>query len=197
METKSRLIAIGRKLFAAQGHSGVSMENLCARAAVTRGALYHHFPGKNDLFRAVCEAVATDVTNRVVAKTADLPDPWERLLFGCEVFLESCEEDSVRQILLTDAPSVLGWTAYREIDDRHGLGLVKSAIAQAVGDGSMSVDSDSIEILAHFLVSALNEAAMIVGKAEDPVQARRRSLAIIHGLLKGFKKIPGARPSLQ
>src|SRR5271167_2165659 len=92
-QTKARLVAVAREMFAASGHAGVAMQNVCARAAVTRGALYHHFPGKDGLFRAVCEQVATDVTARVAADAQEKPDAWSRLVAGCRAYLQVCTED--------------------------------------------------------------------------------------------------------
>ena len=98
----------------------MSLRDVCDRAGVTRGALYHHFPGKESIFRAVCEDVAADVTRQVVVAAAEEPDAWGRLSVGCQAFLDACAEPAVARILLSDGPSVLGWDGFREIDSRHG-----------------------------------------------------------------------------
>lgn len=176
---------IGRELFGARGHAGVALADICDRAGVTRGALYHHFPGKDGLFRAVCEDVAADVTRRVAKSAAREHDAWSRLNAGCHAFLDVCAEPSVRQILLADAPSVLGWEALREIDGRHGLGLVKGALQAAIDEGV--VQPGPVDTLAHVLVGALNEAAMIVGLAHGSKAARRDTARAVDRLLEGIR----------
>jgi AcrR family transcriptional regulator len=164
-ETRSKLISIARALFAAKGHSAVSTAEICEQANVTRGALYHHFPGKDGLFRAVCEQVADDVTGHVVEVARSGPDAWTRVRLGCRAFLDACAGEDVRRILLTDAPSVLGWATFREMDDRHALGLLRITLGAAMDEGAVARGDP--DMLAHVLVAALNEAALVVGRSLD------------------------------
>jgi AcrR family transcriptional regulator len=187
-QTKARLIAVGRELFASQGYAGVALTEVCDRAGVTRGALYHHFPDKDGLFRAVCEEVAGGVSQRVIAAAAGEPDASSRLQTGCRAFLDACADSEVQQVLLADAPSVLGWEAFREIDGRHGLGLLKGALQAAMEEGT--VQPGSVDMLAHVLVGALNEAAMLIGASGGSERARTDAVAAIDRLLAG---IAGAR----
>lgn len=183
-QTKARLVAVAREMFARNGHSGVAMQDVCAEAEVTRGALYHHFPGKDGLFRAVCEQVAADVTARVAGAAQAKPDAWTRLVAGCRAFLEVSAQDDVRQILLTDAPSVLGWAQLRELDGRHGLGLVKLGIRRAIQEGA--IESGPVDTLAHMLVSALNEAAMLIGRSANPNDTRNEAMRALDRILAGI-----------
>jgi AcrR family transcriptional regulator len=183
-ETRELLLGIARHLFASHGHAAVTMEQVCSQAEVTRGALYHHFSGKDDLFRAVCEQEAAAVTEQVTEAARDKPDAWSRLRSGCRAFLDACTDQGVRQILLTDAPSVLGWAAFREMDTRHGLGLLRAAIQAAIEQGS--IESGPADIVAHMLVAALDEAAMIVGRAASPATARREATLVIDRMLAGI-----------
>jgi AcrR family transcriptional regulator len=183
-ETRAQLVAVATDLFASQGHAGVNMEQVSSGAAVTRGALYHHFGGKDDLFQAVCEQVAAAVTEQVLEAARRHPDAWSRLLAGCRAFIDACDDQRVRQILLTDAPSVLGWARFRELDARHGLGLLRAGIQAAMDEGSM--EPGPAETLAHLLVAALDEAAMLIGQAERPAAARRDALLVIDRILGGF-----------
>jgi AcrR family transcriptional regulator len=171
-------------MFAARGHAGVAMEDVCARAQVTRGALYHHFPGKDGLFLAVCEQVAADASTRVAAAAQGEADAWARLVAGCRAFLDVSTEDDVRQILLADAPSVLGWTRLRELDARHGLGLLRLGIKNAMHEGS--VENGPIDTLAAMLVSALNEAALLIARSPNPKKARVDALRALDRLLAGI-----------
>jgi len=187
-ETRARLVETARELFAARGYAGVSMEQVCTRAEVTRGALYHHFAGKDDLFRAVCEQVAAAVTGQVVLAVRDTPDAWTRLRSGCRAFLDACTDQGVRQILLTDAPSVLGWASFRELDARHGLGLLRAGIQAAMDQGS--IEPGPVDALAHLLVAALDEAAMLIGRAASPDTARREATLVLDRILAGIAGSP-------
>jgi AcrR family transcriptional regulator len=183
-ETRARLVEVATELFAAHGHAAVSMEQVCSRAAVTRGALYHHFSGKDDLFRAVCEHVAAAVTDQVIQAARDAPDAWSRLRSGCLAFLDACTDHGVRQILLTDAPSVLGWVSFRELDARHGLGLLRAGIKAAMDQGM--IEAGPVDALAHLLVAALDEAAMLIGRAASPAAARRDATVVLDRILTGI-----------
>jgi AcrR family transcriptional regulator len=183
-ETRARLVDVAAALFASQGHAAVTMEQVCSGAAVTRGALYHHFSGKDDLFRAVCEQVAATVTGQVTEAARLRPDAWSRLQSGCLAFLDACTDQGVRQILLTDAPSVLGWAGFRELDARHGLGLLRAGIQAAIDQGA--IEPGPVDTLAHMLVAALDEAAMLVGRAVSPVAARHEAALVISRILTGI-----------
>jgi AcrR family transcriptional regulator len=183
-ETRARLVAVATELFAAHGHAAVTMEQVSSLAAVTRGALYHHFSGKDDLFRAVCEQVAATVTDQVIEAARAKPDAWSRLQSGCRAFLDACTDQGVRQILLTDAPSVLGWAGFREMDARYGLGLLRAGIQAAMDQGS--IEPGPVDALAHLLVAALDEAAMLVGRAASPATARREATLVIDRILAGI-----------
>jgi len=177
-------VDIATELFASYGHAAVTMEQVCSRAAVTRGALYHHFSGKDDLFRAVCEQVAATVTDQVIQAARRKPDAWSRLQSGCLAFLDACTDQGVRQILLTDAPSVMGWASFRELDTRHGLGLVRAGIQAAMDQGS--IEPGPVDTLAHMLVAALDEAAMLTGRAASPATARQEATLVINRILTGI-----------
>jgi AcrR family transcriptional regulator len=187
-ETRARLVETARELFADRGYAGVSMEQVCTKAEVTRGALYHHFAGKDDLFRAVCEDVAGTVTSQVLEAASGHSDAWRRLREGCQAFLVACSDQGVRQILLTDAPSVLGWASFRELDARHGLGLLRAGIQAAMEAGA--VQAGPVDLVAHMLVAALDEAAMVVGRATEPDAARQDAALVIDRILAGIAGEP-------
>jgi AcrR family transcriptional regulator len=190
-ETRAKLVDVAVRLFAAQGHAGVTMEQVCAGAEVTRGALYHHFSGKDDLFRAVCEQVAATLTGQVLQAARSQPDAWSRLQTGCLAFLDACTDQGVQQILLTDAPSVLGWAGFRELDARHGLGLLRAGIQAAVDEGA--IEPGPVDTLAYLLVAALDEAAMLVATAASPAAARQEAALIITRILAG---VAGSAPRI-
>ena len=112
-------------------------------------------------------------------------DPWELILGGMRSFLDACEEPAVKQIALTDAPVVLGWKEWREIDERHGLGLTRAALAGAVDAGVLR--PMPIEPMAHLLVAALSEAAFVIANAEQPRRARTEVEAALLHLIEGLR----------
>jgi AcrR family transcriptional regulator len=158
--TRAVLTAEGRRLFADRGYAGV-----------TRGALYHHFDGKEDLFRAVYEDVERELVERVAAAATGAGDPLEVLHAGVQAFLDACEDPAVQRIALIDAPSVLGWEKWREIGMSYGFGLVHGTLAAAMDAGL--IECQPVRPLAHLLLGALDEAALLVARADDDGQTRR------------------------
>src|SRR5688572_15051877 len=116
--TRAELIRAARALFAERGYAGVGTEEIVAGAAVTRGALYHHFSDKRDLFRAVHEELEQELVASIGDRIAGIEDPWELIVTGVRAFLDACTDPALRRIALLDAPAVLGWEEWREIDAR-------------------------------------------------------------------------------
>jgi hypothetical protein len=134
--TKSKLEAVARALFSERGFEAVSAEELVAKAKVTRGALYHHYNGKEGLFAAVVETVMRELHAELVRETAGLADPLSALQRGVAIFLKACSEPEVQRILLVDAPAVLGWQAWRKMDAQYGLGLGPVRLVGCDGNGA-------------------------------------------------------------
>jgi AcrR family transcriptional regulator len=183
--TREALIEAALALFTEQGYAGVGTEEIVARAKVTRGALYHHFEDKRDLFRAVFERVEADLMERIGATMGGADNPWDLMLTGMRSFLDACEEPAVKQISLTDAPAVLGWKEWREIDNRHGLGLTRAALEGAVAAGVLR--PIAVEPMAHLLVAALSEAAFVIAHAEHPRRARADVEEALLQLVEGLR----------
>jgi AcrR family transcriptional regulator len=185
--TRDALIRAALELFAERGYAGVGTEEIVARARVTRGALYHHFADKRDLFRAVFERVEEGLMERIGARMQATDDPWELMLAGMRLFLDACEEPAVKQISLTDAPSVLGWQEWREIDNRHGLGLTRAALQGSVDAGVMR--PIAVEPMAHLFVAALSEAAFVIAYSDHPRKARAEVEAALIQLIEGLRAV--------
>jgi AcrR family transcriptional regulator len=183
--TREALVRAGVDLFAARGYAGVGTEEIVARAKVTRGALYHHFEDKRDLFRAVHEKVEQDLVEGIAAQIGGIEDPWELMLAGTRAFLDGCDEPAVKQIALTDAPSVLGWKEWREVDLRYGLGLMRAALSGAMDAGVLR--RIPIEPLSHLLLAALAEAALMIANADVPKAAREEVEASLIEVLEGLR----------
>jgi AcrR family transcriptional regulator len=185
-ETTAALLAAGRELFSERGYAGVGTEEIVQRAGVTRGALYHHFRrGKEELFQAVLVQVSAETTRLIASRAAAADNPWDELVSGIDAFLDFCTTRDVQRIVLIDGPSVLGWDVWRAIDAEHGLGLLESAVQGAMDAGSLM--SGSATAVAHVLLGALDEAAMVVARADDPVAARAEMGHTISHLLAGLR----------
>jgi AcrR family transcriptional regulator len=154
---------------------------VAAAAGLSRGALYHHFGTKEGLFRAVVEELELGLVEQVAAVAGEGGGPVEELRRGCLAFLDACLEPSVRRIVLLEAPVVLGWDAWREIDARYGLALVRAGLAGAFDE--LGLDAAAVDPLAHLLLGALNEAALLVATADDPARARSEVGATVTLLL--------------
>ena len=148
---------------------------------MTRGALYHHFAGKEDLFRAVFEEVEREVTERVAKSAVSASDPLAALRRGCQEFLDAALDPAVQRIVLVDAPAVLGWSTWRELEARYGLGLTTMGL-QAAMDAD-AIERQPLEPLAHMLLASLNEAALLVAGADDPNATRAEVGQVVDHLL--------------
>jgi AcrR family transcriptional regulator len=179
--TRAALLASARELFAARGFAGAGREEIVRRAGVTRGALYHHFAGKEDLFRVVFEEVEREVTERVAEAAVRSPDPLAALRQGCQEFLDAALDPAVQRIVLIDAPAVLGWSTWREIEARYGLGLTTMGLQAAMDAGA--IERQPLEPLAHMLLASLNEAALLVAGADDPKATRADVGQVVDHLL--------------
>jgi AcrR family transcriptional regulator len=179
--TRRALLDAGRSLFTERGFAGAGQEEIVERAGVTRGALSHHFATKQGLFLAVLQDVQADVAGRITRAALEGDDPMDGLRRGCLAFLDAVMDRSVGRIVLLDSPAVLGWQTWREIDAAHGLGLVIEGL-DAVMDAGL-VERQPVQPLAHLLLAALNEAALLVVNAADPVAARAEVGVTVERLL--------------
>src|ERR1700704_3641957 len=135
--TRAKLIRAARSLFARKGYAAVGTEEIVRRAGVTRGALYHQFADKEELFLAVYEAVEEGLTARVAGMLGEVSSPFEAMRAGIRAFLEACRTPEVQRIVLIDGPSVLGWERWREVADRNGLGVIEAVIVAAIEAGEI------------------------------------------------------------
>lgn len=184
--TRDALIEAARALFAERGYAGVGTEEIVRAAGVTRGALYHHFDGKRDLFEAVYERVEIELAERIAAGalSGGASEPLAAMRAGAEMFLQACTEPEAQRIALLDGPSVLGWDRWREIAAKHGLGLIEATLQAAIDSGAIA--EQPVRPLAHVLMGALDEAAMVVARAEDPEQMREEVGRTLDSLLTGL-----------
>jgi AcrR family transcriptional regulator len=170
--TRAALIGAARLLFADRGYSQTGTEEIVQVAGVTRGALYHHFADKRDLFEAVYTDLQNELRDRIVAAARIEPDAptWERIRRGVHAYLDHSMEPTVQRIVLIEAPAVLGWQRWREIDSEYALGLLKGALAGARNEGLL-VDADP-DTLAHLMLGVISEASQVIAGADNVAAAR-------------------------
>ena len=183
--TRAALLAAATEIFTEKGYAETSTEEIVQRARVTRGALYHHFAGKDALFLAVLERLQDGIRERVIAAAANARDPLARLTVGMEEFLDACLEPAVRRIVLLEGPSVLGWAAWHEIDARCGRDLMIRGFKAAMKAGQ--VRRQPAEPLTDLFYGALTQAAMIVAHADDAEQARTQMGAAVRRLVRALR----------
>lgn len=186
--TRAALLSAARPLFAQRGYAGVGTEEIARAAGVTRGALYHHFDGKRELFEAVYEQIEIELAERIAAGAlqANATSPVMAMKAGAEMFLLASTEPETQQIVLLDGPAVLGWDRWREIATEHGLGLIEATLQAAVEAGE--IDPQPVRPLAHVLMGALDEAAMLVARADDAERMREEVGQTLGALLDGLSR---------
>jgi AcrR family transcriptional regulator len=185
--TRTALVAAARPLFAERGYAEVGAEEIVRAAGVTRGALYHHFGGKEGLFEAVYLEVEAEITRRIAQGVSEIEvgDPVGAMRLGVQMFLDVTMEPGIQRIVLLDAPAVLGWERWREIGAEYGLGMIESILQVAMDEGALA--KQPVTALAHVLMGALDETAMMVARAEDPRVARAEAIGILDRLIEGLR----------
>ena len=188
--TRQALIETATRLFAARGYANTSIDAVLEESGVSRGALYHHFDGKEALFEAVLEATEARIAAQLAESAGGIGDPIEAMRQGAIAWLRLSRDPVIRQVTLLDAPSVVGWERWRAIDEKHGFGLLKGALEAAAATGR--VERGSIEMIAHVLLAATLELALVIARSADPEAALREGAKAVSDLIDGM--VPG-RPS--
>jgi AcrR family transcriptional regulator len=188
-DTQAAVLQAARELFAEKGYAGTGTEEIVARARVTRGALYHHFRDKADLFRAVMQAVAADLADRLVTQqlspATGAVGAWDQLREGFQAFLDACTGSDFQRIVLIDGPAVLGHGAWTDLVEQHGLGLLRALLRRAIDDGQ--IDPLPVDPLARLLAALIGEASLYIAQAPHPAAARRDAGAALDRILSGLR----------
>jgi AcrR family transcriptional regulator len=183
--TRAVILRAARELFGARGYAAVATNEVVERAGVTRGAMYHHFSNKRDLFRAVYEQLEQELVETTMARMQRTEDPWELLITGTRAFFDACTDPALRQIGLVDGPAVLGWQEWREIGRRYVFGAVTFGLQNAMDAGVLR--KADVKQLAHLFIGALGEAALVLANAEDPRTARAEVEETLLILMEGLR----------
>src|SRR3954451_15758606 len=183
--TRAKLLRAARKLFGKRGYADVGTEEIVRAAKVTRGALYHQFADKRELFEAVFEVVEADVIAEAARGVAGANDPVDALRGGFLGWLDACSRPEIQRIILVDAPAVLGWEKWREIGERHGLGVTIAALQAGMDAGALA--EQPVRPLAHVVVGALDEAALYIARADDPKTAHAEMTVVLSRLVDSMR----------
>jgi AcrR family transcriptional regulator len=197
--TRARLVQAARELFTERPYADVGTEEIVRAAKVTRGALYHHFADKRDLFRAVHEQMEAELVERIQGELASAADsgsdsasggggggdPIEGLRAGIRSYLDACADPSFARITLVDAPAVLGWEEWRRIDEEHALRLILAGLEGAMAAGALR--RQPVRPLAQLMLGTMGEAGLVIANAADPSATRKEIEAALLAWLEGLR----------
>jgi AcrR family transcriptional regulator len=184
--TREALRAAARELWGDRGYAEVGTPEIAQRAGVTRGAMYHQYADKAALFLDVVETVEADVMNRLAAATLarEPATPAAALHAAVDAWLDISAEAEIRQLILLDAPNVLGWDGFRDIAEHYSLGMTEQLLQAAMDSGQLQ--PQPVRPLAHILIGALDAAAMAIANAADPDTMGGEVRAALHGIVNGM-----------
>ena len=191
-DTRGALITAARHLFAAHGFDGTGTEQIVAEARVTRGALYHHFRDKADIFRAAMAEAAADVATRLIDEqlATDAQSPMAEIREGVSAFLDVCVDGDFQRIVLVDGPRVLGSDAWEDLVEQYGRGILEEWLERCVGTGDL--DEMPLRALARLLIAMLTEASLAIARADDPQSERAAFGETLDRILIGLRPPGGA-----
>ncbi len=182
--TRRHLVETATRLFAERGYEATPIELVLGEAGVSRGALYHHFASKEALFEAALDVTQAGVAAAVRDAAGRADGPLGALRAGCATWLALARDPAVRRIVLLDAPGVVGWERWREIDERHSLGAVRASLRALANEGRLP--RALVDVHAHVLLAGLTEVALLIARADDPEVATERGEAVVASLLSGL-----------
>jgi AcrR family transcriptional regulator len=184
--TRRELMRVARELYTEKGFSEATLDEVAERTGVTKGALYHHFRDKKELFRAVFEQLDAEMCEKIIAAAATAGDDvWEQMRRGVQAFLEAAADPSLQRVCLIDGPSVLGWQTWRELDDKYGYALTRGILEAAMDAGV--IRRRPVEPLARIMLAALSEAALQIARADDPKKAMDEMSSTLWALVESLR----------
>jgi AcrR family transcriptional regulator len=188
--TQTALIAAARSLWGARGYAEVGTPEIAEAAGVTRGAMYHQYADKAALFRAVIEAVEGEVMERLstIVFAAAPTSPAAALRIAANAWVDIAVEPEIRQLILLDGPNVLGWAGFREVAQRYGLGMTEQLLSAAMEAGELR--AQPVRPFAAIMLGAIDEAAMVIANAEDPIAAQAEVRVVVDELLDALLSQP-------
>lgn len=197
-DTRRALVRAARELFAERGYTATGTEDIVAAAQVTRGALYHHFKDKADLFRAVMGECAKEMAERLVVQETlrtegQTGDAWAFLRSGFQSFLDACNDPDFQRIVLVEGPAVLGHSAWDALVEEFGYALLAEELTRAVDEGA--IEPMPVAPLTRMLAALISEASLYIARAEDHECARREAGQVLDRLMAGLSVSSEATPA--
>ena len=187
--TKRALVDVAEQLFTENGYTATSLDAIVAGADVTKGALYHHFSGKQAIFEAAFERVESRATAGIAKATDGHQDPWQKAEAGLRAFLAAVQEPAYRQIVISDGPSVLGHERFREQEERSTYAIVGEIVGSVLTADQYDLDEDMLDTFTRIFFGAMSAAGGSVAVSEDPAAAAARVEAAIGFILAGLQQL--------
>lgn len=187
--TKRALIDVAESLFADHGYASTSLDAIVSGARVTKGALYHHFSGKQALFEAVFERVEAESSKQIQKALRNEKDPWRKAALGLRSFLEVVRGSTYRRIVIQDGPAVLGYERYREQEERSTFANVVEIVRATLEAGAWDLDEEMLQTFARIFFGAMSAAGESVATAADPEAAAQRVESAVNFLLAGIQSL--------
>jgi AcrR family transcriptional regulator len=178
---RAELVEVAKSLFAERGYEGTSIDAVLEATGISRGALYHHFDSKEALFEAVFLDLEEEIGRRVLETTEGLTDPVDVLRTAGRAWIGMAVEPAIQQVVILDAPSVLGWEKWRSVEEAGALGMIKAVLAVLVADGRLG--QAMLDPFAHVLLASLNELALLVARSENPRRALKTGAQAVDELV--------------
>lgn len=187
--TKRALVDVAEQLFTTHGYSATSLDAIVAGADVTKGALYHHFSGKQAVFEAAFERVESRASSGIARATEGHDDPWEKAQAGLRAFLEAVQEPAYRQVVISDGPSVLGHERFREQEERSTYAIVDEIVRAALGTDAYDLDDAMLDTFTRIFFGAMSAAGSAVAVSQDPAAAAARVELAIGTIMAGLRQL--------
>ena len=187
--TKRALVEVATAQFSEHGYGGTSLDAIVAGARVTKGALYHHFSGKQGVFEAVFASVEDDASKKIKAALRGTSDPWEKARAGLRQFLEIVQDPVYQRVVIQDGPAILGYERFREQEERSSYGIVQDIVGSVLEASTYELDEPMKQTFSRIFFGAMSAAGESVSTAEDPAQAVLRIEAAILFILEGIRSL--------
>jgi AcrR family transcriptional regulator len=187
--TKRALVDVASRLFTEQGYAATSLDQIVAGARVTKGALYHHFSGKQAVFEAVFEKIESDASRRIRKALKGSRDPWEKALLGLRAFLEIVQDPSYQRVVIQEGPAILGYERFREQEERSSYGLVQDMVGDVLRDSPYDLSDEMLETFSRIFFGAMSAAGESVSSSANPKLAVAQVETAIAFILTGLRSL--------
>ena len=184
--TIAKILKVSKRLFSEKGYENTSTEEILKEAEISRGSLYHHFSGKKGIFLRVFETVQSNVAQEVNGSIEGIDDPWEKLVVATNAYLEACIKPDNQRIILIDAPSILGWDAWRQVDEQNSIKILKKILIELMYEGV--IEPMPIDALCRYFAGATNESILWIVQSKDSQRAIKDTKLIVNRIFNLLKR---------